>query len=450
MVQILDAAVARVARRSSLSRLGGGRGRTSRGGLSLHGAAHWSKACPRERARVCLDLTPSEMYDRHGGFTRYGVQLLRHLLELPSEERAGIELLALPSSSRPPVPAESLDLERLLTTPLIPEWRHGLQRRFLVGPLLQRAGVRLFHSLHPGVLPVLSHPPLLATVHDLVPVVVPRPLRGAWGRVVRIGSWLEQAIRLRRPVHLIAISKTTMDDACWHIRIRPERITTVRHGVDPVFFHPLADADARARERASVGSRYGLGARWFLAVGSDHYRKNQELLFDAWRLAAGSGGLPEDLVVVGHTLYADGLQRLRATAEKAGLGGRFHWLADLDDSALPALYRGATALVAPSLYEGFGMTLLEAMACGTPVLASRAGAHVEVGGEAALYFDPRSVRDLAGLLRVVSSSAVLGQELCEKGLARATEFTWEETARETLAVYRRVLASLRPGYRSLF
>lgn len=382
-----------------------------------------------ERARVCLDLTPSETQDRFGGFTRYGLALLEHLLALPAAERADLDLWVLARSDAAPVPAETVVPAVLLSAPVVPIERHGEQRRRLTGPALRAARVDLFHALHPESLPWRCGCPVVATVADIICEVLPQP--GETG-FRRWKNSIRHYLRHVRPDHLISISGTTRDDLQRVMHIGAARVDVVPLGVDTARFALEADA-AGGPDLQPLG----LPERYFIAVGSDHYRKNQETLYRAWKQAAAS--LPEGLVLVGRQIYGDTFERIREDASTAGLGERLFWLGDLGDDYLPALYRRASALVAPSQYEGFGMTLLEAMACGAPVLASAVPAHREVAGDAALLFDPRNVADLAGLLVRVSADEAARRRLRRLGLERVQGFTWERCARETLRVYRKVL-----------
>jgi len=374
------------------------------------------------------------MRDRHGGFGRYGLELLRALQALPAGELPGVDLWVLFRSDRRPRPAAALDPAGLLRQPLISPARHRWQRRLLVPALLRASRIALFHALHPGSLPLPGGPSVVATAHDIVPAVLPEPGRG---RALRALDWLEQGLRHRRPRHLVAISEATRRDLCRIYRIPASRISVVPHGVNPATF-ALAPRDEAEGELRMLETRHGLSGRWFLSVGSDHYRKNQPLLVEAWIRVAGR--VDAGLVVVGRPLYGGVLPRLERDVRAAGLDGRFHWLRDATDAEIPALYRNATAVVAPSRYEGFGMTILEAMSCGAPVLASRGGAHEEVGADAALYFDPDGRQELEHLLVRIGEDAGLRREMRARGLARAASFTWSASALAIAEVYRRILA----------
>jgi glycosyltransferase involved in cell wall biosynthesis len=379
------------------------------------------------------------MRDRHGGFSRYGFQLLKNILALPSADRAGVELFVLPWSDRPVLPAAEVQEEEILARPMISPRRHRWQRRLLVGSALRVARIDLFHSLVPGASPLAPGCPMVGTAYDIIPAVLPEPGGGLLGALNRKLDWVIQGARNLCPDHLVAISEVTRQDLLRVYRLNPRRITVTHLGVDydrfspsPTTPSPEAEAEAEA-----LRTRHDLPPRYFICVGSDHYRKNHRRLVEAWREA--SGRIPEGLVFVGRALYQSTLQDLEAELRHAGLLGRFRWLQEVSDDELPALYRGAVALIAPSLYEGFGLTVLEAMACGTPVAAARAGSLPEVGGDAALYFDPLRVEEMKRVMVQLSEDQTLRIELQKRGLERARQFSWQSTARATLAVYRQVL-----------
>ena len=382
--------------------------------------------------RVCVDLTPLEMLDRHGGFGRYALYLLRELAGL-AEQDGGFELSAVLSSLGPVLPAREALAAASALGPEIASGRHRMQRRLALGVSLRRAGIDVFHATQPRAMPWLAGCRLVATAHDLIPVVLPRS-EGAGARAG--AAWMRRVhgLRYRRADEVIAISELTRRDLVRELGIDASRISVIHHGVDPARFH----ADAPAGEAAETRRRYGLPERWLLCVGSDHYRKNHRRLVEAWCQVADR--IPDGLVVVGRPLYEHTLPEVDREVRSRGLTDRFRWLEAVNDDELPALYRGATAYVAPSLYEGFGMTLLEAMACGTPVVAARNGAFEEVGAEAARYFDPLRSEDLAERLLQVASDEALRRELVGQGHTRAAQLSWRATAVATLAVYRRAYA----------
>lgn len=385
--------------------------------------------------KVCLDLTPNEMHDRHGGIGRYTQYLLPQLTRLLSKSPCGLALWALVDSARLPVPAEDVDIPLLLAGATISARRHRVQRRMMAGPRLMQAGVDLFHATQVVALPVAPQVRTVVTAYDVVSLVRPPEGRGAERRAIVAVKRAREAVRYRRASHVICISQQTKDDLLRLAGLPPNRMTVVHLGVDTGLFHHR-DISGEAE---SLRHAFDLPERYFLAVGSDHYRKNHERLVAAWCRVAHD--LPEGLVIVGKTLYDTTLQQLRDGMERRGLGARFRWLPDVADAQLPALYRQSTAYVAPSLYEGFGMTILEAMACGAPVVAARNGAYEEVAQNAALYFDPYSVEGLAACMREISSDGVRRTLLRTAGLQRSALATWRVTAQRTLDVYRAMLRS---------
>jgi len=388
--------------------------------------------------KICLDLTCNEMRDRHGGFGRYAFRLLEQLLALPAEAWQGHELYALPSSAAMPVRAHPGLVEQILAQPVISDWRHRLQRRVSVPAMLRLGGIDLFHSTQPTTLPRLTGCPVIATTYDIIPVVFPR--RGdRLGPLQRLDRALDphkHAWRHRSAGHLIAISEATRQDVIHTFGIDPGKVSVVHLGVDMDRFRPCDDSH-RETERQAVAARHGLPERWFVSVGSDHYRKNQGRLLEAWRRAAAT--IPEGLCLVGRALYDDTFQSIMAALRADGLEARVRWLDDITDDELPALYRGATALIAPSLYEGFGLTLVEAMACGTPVAAAHATSYPEVGGDAVDYFDPLELETIQAAMVELSGDTARCADLRQRGLERVKRFSWAATARRTLEVYLQVL-----------
>ena len=262
-------------------------------------------------------------------------------------------------------------------------------------------------------------PPQLAgrrilTIHDLAFLVHPECA------VPSLGWYLRRAIprSIARADLLLADSWHTRRDLVGLLGVPPERVEVVYPGVEPAF---------RPLERAAleeVRARYGLPERFLLTVGTIEPRKNLPRLLEAL------SGLPErlrlPLVVVGRPgwLYEESF----AAVERWGLQGQVRFLGFVPQEDLPALYNLALALVYPSLYEGFGLPPLEAMACGTPVLTGRVSSLPEVVGEAAVLVDPADVSSIReGLQRLLEDEA-LRERLRQAGPERAREFTWEKAA----------------------
>jgi glycosyltransferase involved in cell wall biosynthesis len=288
----------------------------------------------------------------------------------------------------------------------------------------------LFVPAH--VLPPLHPPRSVVTLHDLGYLAFPE----THTRARRLELHLTTLWSARTASRVIAVSAATRADLIRRYRIAPDKISVVHHGLAPAF-QPVHDP-ARL---AAVRARYGLGsAPYLLYIGTVQPRKNLARLIDAFAQVARSNQqkpAPADtprLVLAGQRGWLS--TQIEARAAAAGLGGLVHFTGYVDDADLPALLSGALAFVFPSLYEGFGMPVLEAMACGTPVLTSTTSSLPEVAGDAALLVDPHSTRAIAEGLARMLTDAGLRDHLRTRGIAQAARFSWERCARET----RRVLS----------
>ncbi|MEJ5198743.1 MAG: glycosyltransferase family 1 protein, partial [Anaerolineae bacterium] len=288
----------------------------------------------------------------------------------------------------------------------------------------------------PGVTTVL-------TVYDLIPLLFPEH---STPRARLLFRWTT-ALALRAAKVVIAISEATRADFLARFRLAAERIVAIPLAADPIFRPQPADAIAAVR------ARYGLPERYILYLGSNKPHKNLLRLIEAWRLAITSFQLPASSLIIAGAWDAR-YPEPRARAEALGVGDRVRFLGPVAGADLPALYAGAALFVFPSLYEGFGLPVLEAMACGAPVVCSNVASLREVtsppgplsyeerGSEeasAALLVDPLDVGALADAIRRVLADPALADELRARGLAQAARFSWARTAQETLAVYRRAL-----------
>ncbi len=252
--------------------------------------------------------------------------------------------------------------------------------------------------------------PAVATVHDAAPFAF--PAADARKRATEQGPF-ERTARTARKI-LVQSSFTAREVETW-LGVQPERIVVTPLAVDRATFSP---GPADALPPALRGRRY------VLHVGAHDERKNSATL-----IAAFAAAFPEGEVALAFTRKPSSLPRGGVVVEGAG------------DAALAALYRGAALVAVPSPYEGFGLPLLEAMACGAPVLAARAGALPEVGGEAAAWIDaPLEAGAWAAALRTLICDDVARGALAERGLARAEEFSWERCTAQTLAVLAGVAA----------
>jgi glycosyltransferase involved in cell wall biosynthesis len=283
----------------------------------------------------------------------------------------------------------------------------------------------LFHATE-HLLPPLRGVPTILTVHDMIFKLFPEHQKP-------LNYWYLNAtmpLYCRRAGAIITVSEASKRDMVSHYGLDPERITVVYEAASPEF-GPVAQAKVDEARR-----RYGLPEQFCLHVGTIEPRKNLIRLIDALQQLRDEG-LRIPLVVTSARgwLYDDFFRHLEALEVRDAV----HFTGYIPGPDLPLLYSAATTLALPSVYEGFGLPLLEAMACGTPVVSSNASSLPEIGGQAALYFDPYDVEAMAGAIRAVWTDAGLRAALREQGLAQAARFSWDRAAQETLAVYRRAL-----------
>ncbi|MDQ5823436.1 MAG: glycosyltransferase family 4 protein [Chloroflexota bacterium] len=281
-----------------------------------------------------------------------------------------------------------------------------------------------------NVRPVISSCPTVVTIHDLVFLRSPESFHPAKRRYLSaMTGW-----SARHATHVIAVSESTRRDVIELLGVPPARVTTVHNGVGEQF-RPVS-----AAERDAFRAQQGITGRILLYVGTLEPRKNLPMLIRAF------AALVEDPAMQDVKLYVGGSKgwyydEIFATAERVGLthSGRVTFLGRVPDEQLPLWYNVATVVAYPSLYEGFGLPALEAMSCGTPVLASNTSALPEVVGGGGLLLDPGDEAVWLGAMRRVLSDEQLWAELSAKAVEQASGFSWDRSARETVAVYRRVL-----------
>ncbi|MGB9880388.1 MAG: glycosyltransferase family 4 protein, partial [Anaerolineae bacterium] len=266
----------------------------------------------------------------------------------------------------------------------------------------------------------------VVTVHDLGYLYYPQ-VYTRWARWYLRWSTSYNA---RAAAHLIADSEATKRDLLQHCRTPPDKVTVIYPGYDPSF----APVEDQAR-LAAVRQRYGIPALYVLYVGTLQPRKNLLGLLDAFAVLAKEDQ-ETHLVLAGKKgwLY----QPLFAHAEQLGLEERVHFIGYVPQEDLPALISGARVFVLPSFYEGFGLPVLEAMACGTPVICSNVASLPEVAGDAAILVDLHNTEQLEQAISQVLTDPSLRHDLTEKGLRRVQHFSWQKCAQQTLQLLERV------------
>ena len=318
--------------------------------------------------------------------------------------------------------------------PEIPEsWRlvevdvagYTLREQAAVLSAAMLAGVGVLHVPH-YVVPVLFPRRMVVTIHDIIHVLFPEFLPHSLGF-----AYARMSIRfaVRRGRVLVTGSRTTAEDLKRLFGASEDRLRVIPHGVHAEFLV----AGEPEQDRASRAS-LGVGGPYLLHVGNHKPHKNAEGLLKAYQLLVMGrrGGVPPLIMAGGFPADGELAQRARAM----GLEGRVRCVGHVERRQLAALFRGATAFVYPTLYEGFGLPVLEAMACGVPVVAGDISAIREVAGDAVLRVNPRDVVELAGAVRRLLEQPDLQAQLRERGSERARAFSWRKAAEATLEAYR--------------
>jgi alpha-1,3-rhamnosyl/mannosyltransferase len=379
---------------------------------------------------VLVDLTPLRTSSRFRGIGQYARCLARALDALSAEERSGLTIGALTDVAGEHA-LGSLDWDGESPEGEFHHLRWLMQRRIRLPRTLWRLRPRLFHVTEPLGTPRGSFVPRVATCHDLLKHVLHRdylPGRPVYRRVLQLADMT----RFHSARRVIAISRFTADSLMRLLGVAAARIDVVPHGVDHQRFSPARDA---AEELVRRHRREALGVRdrpYLLYVGGADPRKSIATLIgaldrtrDLELVLVGRYGVEEQAIV--DAAVARAKSSVRALGFVTG-----------DD--LVALLDGARALAFPSIGEGFGLPVLEAMAVGCPVITTGATALAEVAGDAAILVAPRDERALAdAILRVATDDALRG-DLTRAGIARAAAFTWHKTALLTIQTYVHALA----------
>lgn len=302
----------------------------------------------------------------------------------------------------------------------------------------QREKIELLHCPYfapPYFLPART----VVTIHDVIPWILPeyaaRPQSRMYNRLI--------ALTARRVDAVITVSECSRRDIVRFLSIPPERIHVIGNAVD-ASYRPVTDPQLMD----TVRQRYGIGPGYLLYFGGFDLRKNLDRILRAYAALPASTRDEHQLVIagrlhlVGHPLYPDPRPRIW----QLGLEDSVVVTGPVEERDKPALYSGATIFLFPSLYEGFGIPVLEAMACGAAVITSDRSACPEVAGDAARLVDPYDVAQMAAAITELLENSALRNELRERALARARQFSWGRVAQQTIQVYNQ-LGSLPPRHK---
>jgi glycosyltransferase involved in cell wall biosynthesis len=379
------------------------------------------------RPRIGIDVTSA--VTQGGGIGRYTRELVNALARKSSDYDYHLFSAKQPRELPVPDPVPSGDNITLHRAPLGERWLYRLWYRLNVPLQIQwfTGRLDLFHSPDFVLPPVQGNIPTLLTVHDLSFVHFPDTFTPS------LVSYLNKTVAasVRRATHILADSKATKDDLVSIWNTRAEKVTVLYSGVNRKF-RPESDA----RKSKLMRKKYGLGEEpYLLSVSTLQPRKNYQMLIRAFRQVADS--YPHHLVIAGNKgwLYEQIVEEVRAQE----LTERVSFIGFVDDNDLPTLYSAATLFVFPSLYEGFGLPLLEAMACGVPVLTSNSSCLPEVAGEAAIQLSPEIQEDWTRAMSETLGNPTRRTNMVAAGFLQAREFTWSEAAAQLLDVYQNLL-----------
>jgi alpha-1,3-rhamnosyl/mannosyltransferase len=366
--------------------------------------------------RIALDLRTAT--DHFPGIGRYAKNLAKAMVPLLGE---GDQVLVIcqPGQSVLPDSRESTGERGVVAT--VPSSPFSLSQQWAVPAALRRYRASLYHSLY-YLMPYGPGVPTVVTIHDLIPLLLPHHVPPATRILFRVFF----PMALRTASHVVVISEATRRDLLARYRLPGESVTVISLGVEPAFRAQPPEA-VRA-----LCARLNLPDRYVLYVGSNKPHKNLVRLVEAWaRMQPRS--FP--LVIAGS--WSEAYPEVRPRIEELGLRNAVRLVGPVREEDLPALYSGALLFTFPSEYEGFGLPVLEAMACGVPVIAAHVSSLLEVAGDAAVFVDPQDPDALARSMDELLGNEGLRKHLAEKGLERARGFSWERCAAATLRVYER-------------
>ena len=364
-------------------------------------------------ARIVVDASAQDTGHRTRGIGRYASCLWEAIRELDDS----VVALRLTDAER------SWNAE--LPDRVLPRF---IRSHTGLGSELSRAGCRVFGATEPWTFPRGARNfAVVPTCHDVIPLEFASEYSGYdnWKWKIYF-EWLRKTHAFQRCPRVIVPSAATRDQLAHYIGVDPDHVTVVHHGIDHRRFFPPTDGEVD-----DLRARLGIGSEpYVLYVGGYDFRKNIPTLVEGF---AASGRTEELLLVLAGGASVHEYAAVAEASDRCGVTARVVWTGRVADEDLNALYGGAEAFMYPSLSEGFGLQLLEAMACGCPIITSNRSSLSEVAGEAAVLVDPESPDAIGAALAQLTSD--LQQEYRDRGLARAAKFTWAQTARQTLDVY---------------
>lgn len=308
---------------------------------------------------------------------------------------------------------------------------YSVRELVALAALLWRQKLDLYHSTH-YVLPAVIRSRVVVTIHDIIHLLYPEFLPSRFAFL-----YAQRMIRrsLTRGDRIIAVSQNTKTDLMEHFDVDGRRIHVIYNGVEDVFRHRLPEEELERWLR-----NLGIARPYLLFVGNPKPHKNLDTVVQAYARARRLAPFDAPLVCVGNRSGSE--FKIRQRAEHLGIADQVRLLGVVAQEALPAIYQGATLFLYPTLYEGFGLPVIEAMASGVAVITSNTSALKEIAEGYACLVDPLDINGMAKAIAHCMGDAEHRASLVKLGLRRAEDFRWEQTARKTLDLY---LATLSPG-----
>jgi glycosyltransferase involved in cell wall biosynthesis len=359
------------------------------------------------------------------GVGTYVAEVIRAMAGIQSANDIGLVVYESESTGGPAA-FDALNVERIvLRSP-----KYSLSEQFELARRCRLDRLDLFHSPF-YVVPLFAHCPVVVTIHDLIPFLFPiySPVKQF---VVKNGYQLAA----RRAAHIIADSANTARDVERLLGASPGKITAAPIAADRSRYFAQPEGIEVHDERAILQNKFGVADPYVMAISARNWRhKNLGGALAAIELAVTSSGINLQTIIYGPP---DGLNASGGAPRWQSVGLRYAGYTAIADLAM--LFRYARAFIMPSFYEGFGLPILEAMACGCPVITSNGGSLPEVAGSGAQVFAPNDVTGMASALVDLLSSDESFYRWRAAALHRAAQFSWQRTAQETINVYRRVLS----------
>ena len=364
--------------------------------------------------KICIDARP--VSNHMHGISRYAFNLIEQLAHLGQRHQY---LILTRMNSRmflPPLPG-NFEIQECHSQ------NYSITEQLVIPWLMRKESVDLFHATTYSA-PILQTCKTVVTIHDLIPMIFPEHYR--WIHAVFYRQVVRRA--LQKAGWILTVSLSSKDDLIRYFGLDRNKIVVTYNGVDDRFC-----LDASGLSKKIIEEAFALKDPFILSVVNDRPHKNVSVLVGAFETFLQKVTIPYKLVIVGipeDISIGNSISR--------GVADSLIFLPRVTDDQLIALYQNATLFVLPTLYEGFCLPVLEAMACGTPVITSNVSSLPEVTGNAAILVNPNNIDELAEAIYNVLAREDLQKELREKGMRQAKQFSWQETARQTLKIYEQV------------